>query len=223
MRIIVRLIQLLLISLATGTSAHSTILYKENTSYSWFTQSYRFYHQVDLHLQPLLSKQIGGDYRMTYSLGETAIDLQATYLATTWKSISTPTDINSGIGGAFDDPTAQINLKRNAADAWTQFLFELGYSYRGRLVPMDAKKWLQTARASFGYTSLKDQTHHNTFSGPSFGTEFSLWYQLYPKILIGPTLGYRFGWAYLSGASHTDANRIPLVSLNTSIGTVFKF
>jgi hypothetical protein len=70
---------------------------------------------------------------------------------------------------------------------------------------------------------LTDQANGLSFSGLTLNVEVSVWYQLLPKLLIGPTLGYRYGWAYLNGQPNVDTNRIPVRMLQATLGTVFRF
>jgi hypothetical protein len=70
---------------------------------------------------------------------------------------------------------------------------------------------------------LMDKANGLAFSGFGLNVEFSIWYQLLPKLLIGPTFGYRGGWAFLDGNPNVDTNRIPIRMLQTTFGTVFRF
>jgi hypothetical protein len=208
------------------SASQGTTLYPESSAYQWITQSYRLYHQVDFKFSPSLGHHFGGDYRLTYSLGEMALNLQGSYLASSWKYVSTPIskaefDTSSGGDGVVNNTSAQVNLPRNDNDPWIRASAELGYSYRGRLTPFD-RKWIQSARVSAGYMQLTDQINNLKFTGPTFNVECSIWYQLSSKILIGPTIGYRFGWARRTGGNGLNSDRIPTVTLESALGTVFK-
>jgi hypothetical protein len=219
-------ISILLSFLAPTHSAHGTEpFYKENTAYQWITQRHRFTHHVDFRYLSGLSASFGGSYRLAYSLGEYAVDLQGSYDRTQWGSLGALPPDNSTVptGTAVSDPSSQINLPRNAADKWTALLIETGLSYRGRLVPRTATKWIQNSRLSFGRVMLSDQANALSFTGISMNVEFSIWYQLLPKLLIGPTFGYRFGWAFLDGSPNVETNRIPIQMLQATLGTVFRF
>jgi hypothetical protein len=168
---------------------------------------------------------MGGSYRLAYSLGEHAVDLQVAYDQTRWGAIYPSMDypLSGYSGPAVTDPASQVNLPRNASDRWTVLIAEAGLSYRGRLVPRTATKWIQSGRISGGRMMLTDQANGLSFSGLTLNVEVSVWYQLLPKLLIGPTLGYRYGWAYLNGQPNVDTNRIPVRMLQATLGTVFRF
>lgn len=204
-------------------------IYSENVPYQWVTQKNQFYQQIDLKFSPLLYKRYGLSYRISYSMGPSAIDLQGSYFVTNWRAISAPitqAELNAASfyepGGVSDQQGSQINVLRQRDDPWTQWILEFGYSYRGRLVPLNERFWMQSARFSVGYTGLTDKNADLSFKGFTFNTEFMMMYQVNPNFLLGPTIGYRWGWAYLSGREQTLFNRIPLLSLDSSIGAIFK-
>jgi hypothetical protein len=197
--------------------------YKENTAYQWITQKYRFAHHLDFRYMNGFNPGMGGSYRLAYSLGEHAVDLQVAYDQTRWGAIFPSLDSGTYSGPAVTDPASQVNLPRNASDRWTVLIAEAGLSYRGRLVPRTATKWIQSGRISGGRMMLTDQANGLSFSGLTLNVEVSVWYQLLPKLLIGPTLGYRYGWAYLNGQPNVDTNRIPVRMLQATLGTVFRF
>jgi hypothetical protein len=213
-------------SLLFGVSSLATEpFYKENTAYQWITQKYRFSHHLDFRYMNGLNPGMGGSYRLAYSLGEHAVDLQVAYDQTRWGAIFPSMDypLFPYTGPAVTDPNSQVNLPRNASDKWTVLIAEAGLSYRGRLVPRTATKWIQSGRISGGRMMLTDQTNGLSFSGLTVNVEVSVWYQLLPKLLIGPTFGYRFGWAYLNDQPNVDTNRIPVRMLQATLGTVFRF
>jgi hypothetical protein len=199
--------------------------YKENTAYQWITQKYRFTHHLDFRLLPGVKSGMGGSYRLAYSLGEYAFDLQAAYDESSWGVIFPSGGLTLPLPSspAADDPNSQLNLPRNASDPWRTLVIEAGISYRGRLVPFKATKWIQSSRISAGRLMLMDKANGLAFSGFGLNVEFSIWYQLLPKLLIGPTFGYRGGWAFLDGNPNVDTNRIPIRMLQTTFGTVFRF
>ena len=216
----------LLIVIGFAERSHAiTQYYKENLPYQWMSQSNRFYHQLDFKFSPRFVKHYGADYRLTYSLGAQAIDLQGSYLKTTWGALSVPPS-NSHIGGDSEgiltDPNSQLSVPRSDTDPWTQWIVELGYSYRGRLIPLDATRWIQAARVSLGYTGIRDTLHALGFSGITLNAEFSLWYPIRPKIMMGPTLGYRHGWVNLDGAPKSNLNRLPIATLEAALGLCFQ-
>ena len=211
--------------LLPGVATASDPFYKENTAYQWITQKYRFTHHLDFRLLPGVKSGMGGSYRLAYSLGEYAIDLQAVYDESSWGVLFPSGGITFPLppSPAADDPSSQLNLPRNASDPWKVLLFEAGISYRGRLIPLKATKWIQSSRLSAGRLMLMDKANGLAFSGFGLNVEFSIWYQLLPKVLIGPTFGFRGGWAFLDGNPNVDTNRIPIRMLQTTFGTVFRF
>jgi hypothetical protein len=159
-------------------------------------------------------------------MGSSAIDLQGSYKITSWDALSVPaseSDLYADASGEslITDPSSELGRVRNAKDAWTQWIAEIGYSFRGRLMPLNARSWMQSARVSVGYTGLTDSVRQWSYAGLSFGTEFGLWYAWRPKILIGPTLGYRFGSVTRSGESALNSKRLPILSLNAALGVNF--
>jgi hypothetical protein len=209
--------------LLVGPAFATEPFYKENTAYQWITQKYRFSHHLDFRYMNGFNPGIGGSYRLAYSLGEHAVDLQVAYDRTYWGSLFPSIDSGSYSGAAVSDPASQLNLPRNASDKWKVLLAEMGLSYRGRLIPRTATKWMQNSRISAGQIRLTDEANSLSFTGLTVNVEFSIWYQLLPKVLIGPTFGYRFGWAYLNGQPNVDTNRIPVKMLQATLGTVFRF
>jgi hypothetical protein len=203
--------------------AQASPLYSENIPLQWMNQAYRFSHQVGLRFSPALGKRQGLDYRLTYSLGPSAVDFQVTYLSSKWSALSVPGsdsdfDVINDPGQVSTDPNAEINRARSASDSWTQWIYELGYSYRGRLIPLESRKWMQSARFALGYTRLKDLTHGLSYSGASISTDFMIGYSILPKVILGPSLGIRSGWAYLDGVPASSATQIPLLSLEMTLG-----
>jgi hypothetical protein len=192
------------------------------------TQAYRFSHQVGLRFSPALGKRQGLDYRLSYSLGQAAVDLQVSYLSSKWSALSVPGS-DSDVSLLNDpaqisaNPNAEINRSRSASDSWTQWIYELGYSYRGRLIPLESRNWMQSARFAVGFTRLSDLTHGLSYSGASISTEFMLGYSLMPKVLIGPSAGIRSGWAFLNGVPASSETRIPLLSLEMTLGAQIRF
>ena len=208
-----------------GTSFATEPFYKENSAYQWITQKYRFSHHLDFRYMNGFNPGMGGSYRLAYSLGEYSVDLQASYDQTRWGALGAlqPDNGATPSGPAVSDPTSQLNLPRNASDQWKAMLLEAGLSYRGRLTPRTATKWMQNSRISAGQIRLTDEANSLSFTGLTVNVEFSIWYQLLPKVLIGPTFGYRFGWAYLNGQPNVETNRIPIQMLQATLGTVFRF
>jgi hypothetical protein len=208
------------------SNAQNVSLYKENQAVQAATQPKRFSHLFSIDFSPRLIRHYGGSYRLIYSMGSTAIDLQGSYKMTSWDALSVPaseTDLNDDLDGEslITDPSSEFGRVRSAKDAWTQWIAEIGYSFRGRLVPMSARSWMQSARVSIGYTGLTDSVHQLSYAGLSLGTEFGVWYAWRPKILIGPTLGYRFGSVSRSGESALNSKKIPIISLNAALGVNF--
>ncbi len=214
---------LILSILLAGPSLASEPFYKENTAYQWITQKYRFSHHLDFRYMNGFNPGTGGSYRLAYSLGEHAVDLQVAYDQTRWGAIFPSLDTGTYSGQGVLDPASQINLPRNASDKWSVLITEAGLSYRGRLVPRTATKWIQSGRISGGRMMLTDQANGLSFTGVTVNVEVSIWYQLMPKLLIGPTFGYRYGWAYLNDQPNVDTNRIPVRMLQATLGTVFRF
>jgi hypothetical protein len=204
------------------TQANTEPFYKENTAYQWITQNYRFSHQVDYRFHSDIAGSFGANYRLSYSLGEYAVDLQAIFDRTNWDAIFPVTPGTPPTGPAVSE-NSQYNRPRNATDKWTLLTLESGLSYRGRLVPGTATKWIQSSRVSAGYVRLFEQASGLQFAGPSINFEASVWYQLLPKVLIGPTIGYRFGWGYLMGKPNLELDRIPFRQFQLNFGTVFRF
>jgi hypothetical protein len=196
--------------------------YKENTAYQWITQKYRFTHHLDYRFDPGLGKSFGGSYRLAYSLGEYAVDLQFIYDRTSWGVISPAAPGTAWTGTATTDPASQYNVARSVSDPWTLMNLETGISYRGRLLPRTAFKWIQSGRMSLGYVRMKDGATGLSFAGPGINFEASIWYQVLPKLLIGPTFGYRFGWGYLMGQPNVETNRLPFLQFQATLGTVFR-
>lgn len=201
-------------------SAERLGIYTENIPYTWMTQPYRFYHQVDFRFSPLFMKRFGADYRLNYSLGASAVDLEIAYFTSRWGAMSVPaTDTESAAAGT---PGSQLALPRSDQDSWNQWIAEIGYSYRGRIVPLNERFWMQSARVALGYTGLQDQANSLKFSGISINAEFSLWYPILPRVMMGPTFGWRYGWMHLNGAPSLDVNRLPYTALEASLGAQFK-
>ena len=214
-----------LIFLSASRAVAGTV-YGENIPYQWMTQPYRFTHQVDLRFSPALGKRQGIDYRLSYSLGPSAIDIQVNYLSSKWSALSAPASDNDI---AFEDPelilsdpASEVNRARKDSDSWTQWIYELGYSYRGRVIPMDMRNWTQSSRFAVGYTKLKDLTHGLGYSGVTLNTEYTLGYAIKPMVSIGPTVGLRYGWAHLDGVPTSNTTRIPLLSLEMTVGAQFR-
>ena len=212
-------------SLLGGTSYATEPFYKENTAYQWITEKYRFSHHLDFRYMNGFNPGIGGSYRLAYSLGEYSVDLQASYDQTRWGALGAlqPDNSTAPTGPAVSDPTSQLNLPRRASDPWKALLIEAGLAYRGRLTPRTAVKWMQSSRISAGRAMLTDGANGLSFSGMTVNVECSIWYHLLPKVLIGPTFGYRFGWAFLNGQPNVETNRIPIQMLQATLGTVFRF
>ena len=211
------------ITLALPFAAEASSLYTENVPFQRMTQAFRLSHQVGLRFSPALGKRQGLDYRLTYSLGPSAVDVQISYLTSQWSALSVPgSDSDLGLGNdpaqISLDPNAEINRARSSADSWTQWIYELGYSYRGRLIPLEYRNWMQSARFGLGYTRLKDLAHGLSYSGVSISTEFMIGYALLPNVVMGPGLGIRSGWAHLDGVPANSSTRIPLLSLEMTLG-----
>jgi hypothetical protein len=202
----------------------SNPLYKENTSYQWLTQMNRIYHHIDFRFSPRLVRHMGLSYRAEYSLGGPALDLQGSYMLSSWQAISVPPSSSHSGGddeGILGDANSELTRARNGSDPWSQWLLELGYSYRGRLIPVTAKKWTQAARVAFGYTGLSDSVNSKSYSGFSVGVEFSLFYAMNSKMLVGPKFSYRHGWVHLNGVPTSNMTRLPITSFDAGLGVVF--
>ena len=218
---------ILLLSLLLPFAGHAATrnpMYPENISYQWLAGVNRFNHHIDLRFSPRMVRHYGASYRLEYSLGGRALDLQGTFLLSSWDAMSVPPSLGSqenNEGGLVDNPVAEVALPRNARDPWNQWILELGYSYRGRLIPIEATKWSQAARAAFGYTGLKDITNNKSYSGFSVNVEFSMYYALNQKFQIGPKLSYRYGWAHLNGVPTSNLTRLPIASFDAALGLVF--
>jgi len=207
--------------LMISAPASGASMYAENAPYQWMTQPYRFSHQVDLRFSPALGKRQGIDYRLSYNLGPSAIDIQVNYLSSKWSALSVPASESDSLNDAeliLGDPGSELSRARKDSDSWTQWIYELGYSYRGRLIPVEMRNWTQSARFALGYTKLKDLTHGLGYSGVTVNTEFTLGYGILPKLSIGPTVGLRYGWANLDGVPASNMTRIPLLSLEMTVG-----
>ncbi|MBU6154057.1 MAG: hypothetical protein KGP28_07120 [Bdellovibrionales bacterium] len=199
-------------------------MYPENISHQWLTGMNRFYHHVDIRFSPRMIRHYGASYRLEYSLGGRAIDLQGTFLLSSWDAMSVPpnqTSAETDPGGLITDPGTEVGRSRNPKDPWNQWLIELGYSYRGRLIPIEAKKWVQAARVAFGYTGIRDVNQEKSYSGFSVNVEFSMFYALNPRFQVGPKFSYRYGWAHLNGVPTSNFTRIPIASFDAALGVVF--
>jgi hypothetical protein len=206
--------------------AQTVNLYKENVAVQAATQPRRFSHLVSFDFSPRLIRHYGGSYRLVYSMGSTALDLQGTYKMTSWDALSVPpseSDLNTDAysQSLINNPSTELGRVRGAKDAWSQWIAELGFSFRGRLIPMGARNWMQSARVSVGYTGLTDTVNQLSYAGLSFGTEFGIWYSWRPKVLIGPSIGYRFGSVTRTGESALNSRRLPILSVNAAIGVNF--
>jgi hypothetical protein len=216
----------LVIGISTPADAQNISLYRENFAVQSATQPRRFSHLLSFDFSPRMIRHYGGSYRLIYSFGSTALDLQGAYKLTSWDALGVPASDSDLYADASNqnlipDPSSEFGRIRSARDAWSQWIAEIGLSYRGRLVPGRARNWMQSARVSIGYTGLTDTVNRLRYSGLNFGTEFGLWYAWKPKILIGPSIGYRFGSVSRSGESALNSRRLPILSLNASLGVNF--
>jgi hypothetical protein len=200
-------------------------IYPENTAYQIQTKVNRLYHHVDFRFSPRLIRHFGASYRAEYSMGGRAIDLQGSFLLSSWNALSVPPsadDLSADEDSLISDPSTEVGAPRSGSDRWTQWILEAGYSYRGRLVlPIEAKRWTQAARFALGYTGLSDGVNDKRYSGPSINFEISVYYALSQKVLFGPKISYRHGWVHLNGTPTSNLTRVPISTLDMALGLVF--
>lgn len=215
---------LVVLFLPIKSLAAANPLFKENLAYQWLTQNHLFFHHLNFNFSPFLAKHLGASYRLEYSLGPQAIDLQGSFLSSSWRALSVnPSDAHAleDNEGIISDPASEISRTRGQNDPFSQWMASVGYSYRGRLVPISAKTWMQSARFSVGYTGVTDTNRSLKYSGFFINAEFSILMTVSSKILAGPTMGYRHGWVHLDGKPASNMTRLPIATLEAGLGIVF--
>ncbi len=200
-------------------------MYKENAAYQKVARQYRFDHSILISANPLGDKSSGFGYRLGFSLGMTSFDLGIEYLKSAWGNLSSEISAddaaNALSGGALDQPESELRRVRTSSDPWSLWIYELGFSVRGRLYPFAQKTWIQYARFSVGHTRLTDQVNELSFKGWLFGVEGGLSYLLAENVTLSPFLVYRFGFANRADLQALDDNRLPLNNLQLGLGLTY--